>query len=416
MNNNPSQTYQPGNIYHTLTCNLREAATGKTVSIVIPRDDVCEVCLGTGQSWRNDDGTCSKCDSKGIVKYEKRLEVRIPAGVDTGSRLLIVGEGNLEAQQVARGNLYIVMNVVRHELFERKGKDLHSFLTVTEDELKRGGEIIVPTLLENEKRLRLPADTTVGTIFRMAGLGLPSLGGGERGDLFVKVVREPVKYDSANTPGASPGTPSSPSTRKESAVKQFFLNHSKSFIIAAGLLLIVTLIYFGNRQTNPDISSNSNNTNILSQPIAKPTIPLSFAPTPVPPQPVRLRNGANITPPQGPRGYMSIKVINRGSGDIALKVVSNFSRETRRFVYVRSNSTAMIKNLPREVCLLLWETGTDWDAENRRFLTGRALRKFDEIFDLRKTNYEVDFTPSLGGTLHETAIDETDFEESVTVK
>ena len=422
MNSNPTQTHQPANTSYTVTISLSEAATGKTESLIVPREDACEICSGTGQSWR-DDGTCTNCDNTGYVRYEKRFELLIPAGIEGGARMRIAGEGNLGSGQAVRGDLYIVVNVSPHELFERKGKDLHCFFRLTEDELKAGGEVVVPTLLDGRKRLRIPPGINANTVLRMAGMGLRSLEDAERGDLFVRVGNKPVKSVGVNEHGPSVETP--PTPPRESSVKVFVRDHTKGVIFTAGLLLCAGLIYFGSQRSGPSRPPASNNANVSTTPAAKPTatlvpspklpVPPDPAPTPTFMQPLRppfsLPNGTNITPPQGPRGDMTIEIVNRASGDIALKVVSSSSQKTRRFVFVRSGKTAVIKNLPREVYMLRWETGSDWDVNSRRFIYMRSLQQFDKTFDLQRRNLIVHFTPSLTGTLREEALDESEFED-----
>src|ERR1043165_6377971 len=124
MSTHPPQTAQSGTLSYTLTLNLEEAATGKVESLCIPRLEICEACGGTGQSWRNDDGTCTNCNNKGSFKSEKVFEVKIPAGVENGSRLRLAGEGNAVASQMERGDLDIIINVRKHERFEREGRIL----------------------------------------------------------------------------------------------------------------------------------------------------------------------------------------------------------------------------------------------------------------------------------------------------
>lgn len=414
MNNQPPQTHRLGDISYTVTINLIEAATGKTESLIIQREDACQTCLGTGQSWRVE-GTCSACNSKGLVKYEKRFEVRIPPGVETGAKLRIAGEGNLEAGQAVRGDLYITLNVRSHERFERKGKDLHSFFKLTEEELKNGGEVVVPTLLDGQKQLHVPPGTSAGTIFRLAGLGLRSVESGDRGDLFIRVGRDPLRNGGDNTRGTATFTPPQPATHQKGVVREFVLSHVKGLVITAGVLLFVGLIYLGDQRSGQSNSSTPRNTNTSSTPMATPTTRYSPAPVLTPVQPVRppfsLANGADIIPPQGARGNMTMTVINGGSRDMALKIVNSSSQKTRRFVYVRANSKVVIRNLPREGCLLRWEVGTDWDVNSRRFLIGRSLQEFDKTFDLRRVRYTVDFTPSPTGTLQERTLDESEFED-----
>jgi hypothetical protein len=415
VNSNPPQTHKLGNISHAVNISLVEAATGKAESLIIPREDICETCWGTGKSWR-EEGTCSNCSNKGYVRYEKRFEVRIPAGVESGAKLRIPGEGNLEAEPAGRGDLYITVNVSPHELFERKGKDLHSFFRLTQEELKRGVEVIVPTLVDGQKRLRVPPGTSAGAMLRLAGLGLGPMDGGVRGDLFVRVGDAPVKYAGGNTSGPSTGT-QWPATAQASAAKQFFLSHAKGLIFTGVVLLLFAgSIYFGGRRRSGlSVPPTPYNANVGSTPAATPATRYTPAPAPTAAQPPRppfsLPNGTNIVPPKGPRGGMRMTIINSGFQDIALKVVDSSSQKTRRFVYVRAQEKAFITNLPREVCLLRWETGTDWDVDARRFLVGRSVHQFDDTFDMRRTHYTVDFTPSETGTLRELSIDESEFED-----
>jgi hypothetical protein len=327
-----------------------------------------------------------------------------------------VGEGNLEAAQAARGDLYVEVNVRRHELFERKGKDLHSFFRVTDDELRRGGELIVPTLLDGQKLLRILPGTNVGTTFRFAGLGLPSLAGGERGDLFVKVGNEAVKYEREDKRDAPVFTSSSPATGQPTAVKKFFRDHRKALFITAGVLLLVGyIIYFSNRPSGDGLSPTSNSTNTASPPVTQSTTVYNPDLNPTATESIRppfsLPNGANITPPQGPRGNGTMIIVNRAEGDIALKVVSSSSQKTRRFVYVRSGKTVVISRLTREVYLLRWESGSDWDEDSRRFSSLRSIHQFDKTFDLRNVNWRIHFTPSPVGDLQEVGLDETEFED-----
>jgi hypothetical protein len=390
-----------------------EAATGKTESLIIPREDSCGTCSGTGQSWR-DEGTCSNCGSRGLVRYEKRFEVRIPPGVDSGARLRIAGEGNLAAGQAARGDLYIALAVGPHELFERRGKDLHSFFKLTGEELKNGGEVVVPTLLDGQKKLRVPPGTSDGAVFRLAGLGLRSLEDGERGDLFIVVGREPLKRAGGDARGTAAAAP--PAAGRKGALRAFVVSHAKGLIITAGaLLLLVGFIYLGGRRSGQGVSTTPRNANASPAATRTPLTRYSPTPAPTPAQPDRppfsLPNGADIVPPQGPRGNMTMTVINGGQRDMALKIINASSQKTRRFVYVRAESRVVIRNLPREGCLLRWEGGSDWDVNGRRFLSGRSLQQFDKTFDLRRVRYTVDFTPSLTGTLQERALDESEFED-----
>jgi molecular chaperone DnaJ len=120
----------------------------------------------------------------GLAKCE---QVKIPAGVDTGSRLRFGGKGEAGIEDGERGDLYIVIHVSEHESFKRKGANLCAKVGISPEQLERGDQILIGTLLDGSKYLQIPADTKEGAIFRMQGLGMPSLLKG-RGDLYVKLA------------------------------------------------------------------------------------------------------------------------------------------------------------------------------------------------------------------------------------
>jgi molecular chaperone DnaJ len=115
------------------------------------------------------------------------MEVKIPAGVETGSRLRITGEGEAGAQGGPSGDLYVVIHVGEHEDFERQGSNLYSSVPVTFAQAALGANISVKTL-DGQHDLKIPAGTQTGTVFRVKGKGMPVLGGRGRGDLFVAVA------------------------------------------------------------------------------------------------------------------------------------------------------------------------------------------------------------------------------------
>jgi len=119
---------------------------------------------------------------------DRRIEVKIPAGVDTGSRVRIAGEGQPGARGGRPGDLYLVIQVRPHERFRREGSNLHMTLPVDLYTMILGGEVLVPTL-KGRVSLRIPAGTRTGQTFRLRGQGMPSLKAGEpAGDLYVEVV------------------------------------------------------------------------------------------------------------------------------------------------------------------------------------------------------------------------------------
>jgi molecular chaperone DnaJ len=120
----------------------------------------------------------------GLAKSE---QVKIPAGVDTGSRLRFGGKGEAGIGDGERGDLYIVIRVLEHESFKRKGANLYTKVGISPEQLERGDQILIETLLDGSKYLEVSANTKEGAIFRIQGLGMPSLLKG-RGDLYVKLA------------------------------------------------------------------------------------------------------------------------------------------------------------------------------------------------------------------------------------
>ncbi|MDD5541580.1 MAG: molecular chaperone DnaJ [Acidobacteriia bacterium] len=144
----------------------------------------CSHCRGTGQIIKN---PCGECRGDGRVRSEKTLEVKIPAGVDNGSRLRITGEGEAGPFGGATGDLYVVVQVKDHPYFERDGHNLHCMIPVTFAQAALGGEIKVRTLEGTEESLKIHEGTQSGTSFRIRGKGIPFLNGRGRGDLIVTV-------------------------------------------------------------------------------------------------------------------------------------------------------------------------------------------------------------------------------------
>jgi molecular chaperone DnaJ len=114
------------------------------------------------------------------------MEVKIPAGVETGSRLRVQGEGEAGTQGGPAGDLYVVIHVAEHEQFERQGSNLYEAVPVTFTQAALGADLMVKTL-DGEEKLKIPMGTQTGTVFRLKGKGMPQLGGRGKGDLFVSV-------------------------------------------------------------------------------------------------------------------------------------------------------------------------------------------------------------------------------------
>ncbi len=143
----------------------------------------CPQCQGTGQVNRD---PCPDCAGEGRVRREKILNLKIPPGVDEGTRLRVSGEGEAGLRGGHPGDLYVVLHVRQHPYFERRGGDLYMTIPVSVTQAALGAEIAVPTL-DGTQKLRIPEGTQPGAVFRLRGKGMPSLNGHGRGDLYVGV-------------------------------------------------------------------------------------------------------------------------------------------------------------------------------------------------------------------------------------
>jgi molecular chaperone DnaJ len=218
-----SAAQRGADLRYDLEITLEEAANGMTAQLRIPRLEGCETCKGSGAAAGTQPETCQTCGGTGQVRYqqgffsvartchscrgagrvikspcpdcngagrverEKQIEVKIPAGVETGSRLRVQGEGEGGTQGGASGDLYVVIHVAEHEQFERQGSNLYEAVPITFTQAALGAEIFVKTL-DSEEKLKIPMGTQTGTVFRLKGKGMPALGGRGRGDLFVSAT------------------------------------------------------------------------------------------------------------------------------------------------------------------------------------------------------------------------------------
>ena len=144
----------------------------------------CSNCQGKGQIIKS---PCKKCRGAGRVEKEKTIEIKIPAGVETGSRLRVTGEGEAGVNGGPSGDLFIVLHLAEHEHFERQGANLYSAVPMTFAQAALGADIQVKTL-DGEEDLKVPAGTQTGTVFRVKGKGMPNLAARGHGDLFVAVT------------------------------------------------------------------------------------------------------------------------------------------------------------------------------------------------------------------------------------
>jgi len=162
---------------------LEEAYRGSTRVIQLQTGEPCTACGGTGRVGNR---VCTICNGAGGKVIPKRLEVKIPAGVRDGSRIRIAGEGGTGLAGGSKGDLYLVAKVLPHKLFERKGDDLYTEVSVPLATAILGGEVRLPTLNGNLS-LKIPPETQNGKVFRMAGKGMPQLGNSKYGNMFAKV-------------------------------------------------------------------------------------------------------------------------------------------------------------------------------------------------------------------------------------
>jgi molecular chaperone DnaJ len=163
---------------------LEEAFSGTIRSISLQSQTPCASCKGTG---RIQNLACSVCRGAGVVAETKRLEVKIPAGVDNGSRVKLAGKGHPGSGGQPDGDLYLIMNVKAHPQFKRKGDELQVDVSVPLTTAVLGGEIQVPTLKGSKLVLRIPPETQNEQVFRLSGQGFPHLGATTRGDFLVLI-------------------------------------------------------------------------------------------------------------------------------------------------------------------------------------------------------------------------------------
>ncbi|MCL9776005.1 MULTISPECIES: molecular chaperone DnaJ [Vibrio] len=150
----------------------------------------CPTCNGQGKIIKD---PCNSCHGQGRVQKSKTLNVKIPAGVDTGDRIRLSGEGEAGEQGAPAGDLYVQVHVKEHHIFEREGNNLYCEVPVSFAQAALGGEVEVPTL-DGRVNLKVPEETQTSRMFRMRGKGVKGVRGGGVGDLIVKLVIEtPVK-------------------------------------------------------------------------------------------------------------------------------------------------------------------------------------------------------------------------------
>lgn len=223
------QVYRGNDLSYALEITLEEAAKGKATEIRIPSWDTCDTCHGSGakpgtqpktcttcggngsvqmrqgffsvqQTCPHCRGTgkvipepCTGCHGQGKVKRHKTLEVKIPAGIDSGMRIRSTGNGEPGVNGGPPGDLYIEIRIKEHDIFERDGDDLHCQVPVSFITAALGGEIEVPTL-QGKAAIDIPEGTQAGKQFRLRGKGIKGVRASYPGDLYCHIVVEtPVK-------------------------------------------------------------------------------------------------------------------------------------------------------------------------------------------------------------------------------
>jgi molecular chaperone DnaJ len=223
------QAYRGADLRYRLEITLEEAVAGTTSKIRIPVNVECKTCDGSGAKEGTEPVTCTTCGGhgqvriqqgfftmqqtcphcrgtgkmikdpcgdchgEGLIQENKTLSVKVPAGVDTGDRIRLAGEGEAGSNGAPAGDLYVEVSVQRHDVFTRDGSHLFCDVPLSFAAAALGGEVQVPTL-DGKANLKIPEGTQTGQQFRLKGKGVKPVRGGATGDLMCRVVIEtPVK-------------------------------------------------------------------------------------------------------------------------------------------------------------------------------------------------------------------------------
>jgi molecular chaperone DnaJ len=224
-----SRAQRGSDLRYDMSLTFEEASAGVTTKIKLPRQEYCEACNGTGAKKGTGVQACQTCAGRGQLAYqqgfftisrtcpacqgagqivkercvecrgqgrlerEKTIELRIPPGVDTGTRLRVAGEGEPGPNGGPAGDLYVVLEVKEHSFFERRGADLYCTIPLSIAQATLGTELQVPGL-NGEEKLKIPEGTQSGAVFRIKGRGLADPRGGGKGDSYYHVrVMTPTK-------------------------------------------------------------------------------------------------------------------------------------------------------------------------------------------------------------------------------
>jgi molecular chaperone DnaJ len=224
-----SNVYRGADLRYNLEITLEQAARGTETKIRIPALETCETCHGSGAKPGTHPKTCSTCGGQGNVrlsqgffsiqqtcptchgsgktvsdpcvackgagrvKHHKTLSVKIPAGIDEGDRIRLGGEGEAGVNGGPPGDLYVVIHLKEHGVFQRDGNDLHCEMPVSFTTAALGGEIEIPTL-DGQAKVRIAAETQTGQVLRLRGKGIKGVRASQPGDLLCEIVVEtPVR-------------------------------------------------------------------------------------------------------------------------------------------------------------------------------------------------------------------------------
>ncbi len=150
-------------------------------------EKTCPTCAGLGQIIQN---PCKSCSGAGRIEKDRSLSVNIPAGVETGTRIRLAGEGEAGLRGGPAGDLYIFIEVAEHALFQRDGAMLYCRVPVSMASAAMGGDIEVPTIDGGRSRVKVPSGSQSGRQMRLRGKGMPSLRGGSQGDMLIELAVE----------------------------------------------------------------------------------------------------------------------------------------------------------------------------------------------------------------------------------
>lgn len=216
--------YRGADLRYDIELTLEEAAFGCEKTISLTRNEPCEVCSGSGVKPGTSKKKCSSCGGSGQIRYQqgffsiaqpcnrcggegmtiespcskcgghgrisqdRTLTPKIPAGVDTGSRIRLRGEGEAGVSGGSTGDLYIVIFVKKHPIFTREDENILCEMPVTFSQAALGAEIEVPTLSGEKIKMKVPSGTQTHRLFRLKGKGMPSIQGYGQGDQFVRII------------------------------------------------------------------------------------------------------------------------------------------------------------------------------------------------------------------------------------